>query len=195
VNIYIFVTLISKPPNMKRHIVAVLLIVGTIIANNIQAQNKIGYISLQEVITVMPEYKAAGNDLQDYQKALEQQGNDYQLELYRKDSSFKADSSKWSASMKEVKRKELNELYIKWTNFINQEAQQLINKKEQELLAPIQQKAVQTSQAVAKENGYAYILPKEQLISFPAADDILPLVLKKLNITPAAAAPAKTGGK
>jgi outer membrane protein len=98
--------------------------------------------------------------------------------------------------MKEVKRKELNELYIKWTNFINQEAQQLINKKEQELLAPIQQKAVQTSQAVAKENGYAYILPKEQLISFPAADDILPLVLKKLNITPpAAAAPAKTGGK
>jgi len=115
---------------MKRHIVAVLLIVGTIIANNIQAQNKIGYISLQEVITVMPEYKAAGNDLQDYQKALEQQGNDYQLELYRKDSSFKADSSKWSASMKEVKRKELNELYIKWTNFINQEAQQLINKKE-----------------------------------------------------------------
>jgi len=180
---------------MKRHIVAVLLIVGTIIANNIQAQNKIGYISLQEVITVMPEYKAAGNDLQDYQKALEQQGNDYQLELYRKDSSFKADSSKWSASMKEVKRKELNELYIKWTNFINQEAQQLINKKEQELLAPIQQKAVQTSQAVAKENGYAYILPKEQLISFPAADDILPLVLKKLNIAPAAAAPAKTGGK
>jgi outer membrane protein len=74
----------------------------------------------------------------------------------------------------------------------------LINKKEQELLAPIQQKAVQTSQAVAKENGYAYILPKEQLISFPAADDILPLVLKKLNIAapaPAAAAPAKTGGK
>jgi len=181
---------------MKRHIVAVLLIVGTIIANNIQAQNKIGYISLQEVITAMPEYKAAGNDLQDYQKALEQQGSDYQLELYRKDSTFKADSTKWNASQKDVKRKELNELYIKWTNFINQEAQQLINKKEQELLAPIQQKAVQTSQAVAKENGYAYILPKEQLISFPAADDILPLVLKKLNIAaPAATAPAKTGGK
>ena len=182
---------------MKRHIVAVLLIVGIIIANNIQAQNKIGYISLQDLISVMPEYKTAGTELQDYQKALEQQGSDYQMELYLKDSTFKADSLKWNTSIKDVKKKELNELYIKWTNFVNQEAQQLINKKEQELLAPIQQKAVQTSQAVAKENGYAYILPKEQLISFPAADDILPLVLKKLNITPPAAttAPAKTGGK
>jgi outer membrane protein len=182
---------------MKRHIVAVLLIVGVMIANNIQAQNKIGYISLQDLITAMPEYKTAGSELQDYQKALEQQGSDYQLELYRKDSTFKADSLKWNASVKDVKKKELNELYIKWTNFVNQEAQQLISKKEQELLAPIQQKAVQTSQAVAKENGYAYILPKEQLISFPAADDILPLVLKKLNIAPpaATAAPAKTGGK
>lgn len=181
---------------MKRHLVAVLLILGIIIANNIQAQNKIGYISLQELVSVMPEYKAAATDLQDYQKALEQQGTDYQMEFYRKDSLFKADSSKWNGSMKDIKRKELNELYLKWNNFLQQDAQQMYNKREQELLAPIQQKAVQTSQTVAKENGYAYILPKEQLISFPAADDILPLVLKKLNITrPAATAPAKTGGK
>lgn len=143
----------------------------------------------------MPEYKTAANDLQDFQKALEQQSNDYQAEFFRKDSTFKVDSVKWSQSMKDIKRKELNELYIKWTNFMQQEAQQLYNKREQELLAPIQQKAVQTSQAVAKENGYAYILPKEQLISFPAADDILPLVFKKLNITPAAtgAAPKPAG--
>ena len=92
---------------MKRHIVAVLLIIGIIVANNIQAQNKIGYISLQDLISAMPEYKTAGTDLQDYQKALEQQGNDYQTELYRKDSIFKADSLKWNASMKDIKRKEL----------------------------------------------------------------------------------------
>ena len=182
---------------MKRQFVAVLVIFGIIIANNLQAQNKIGYISLQELISVMPEYKKATVDLQEYQKALVQQGNDYQMEFFRKDSIFKADSIKWTSAMKDVKRKELNELYLKWTNFVNEEGQQLLNKHEQELLAPIQQKAVQTSQTVAKENGYAYILPKEQLISFPAADDILPLVLKKLNITPPAAAGAtapKTGG-
>jgi|RhiMetdeSRZDD1v2_1073273.scaffolds.fasta_scaffold07891_10 outer membrane protein len=181
---------------MKRHFVAVLLIIGIIVANNLQAQNKIGYVSLQELISVMPEYKKAAADLQEFQKALVLQGNDYQMEFFRKDSLYKTDSVKWTSAMKEVKRKELNELYLKWTNFVNEEGQQLLNKHEQELLAPIQQKAVQTSQAVAKENGYAYILPKEQLISFPAADDILPLVLKKLNITLPAAAGAsapKTG--
>ncbi|HEX6430307.1 MAG TPA: OmpH family outer membrane protein, partial [Niastella sp.] len=121
------------------------------------------------------------------QKALVLQGNDMQEEFIAKSSVAKsADTIKWTAAMKEVKRKELNELYVKWTNFVNQEAQQLMNKHEQDLLAPIQDKAVKTSQAVAKENGYAYILPKEQLISFPAADDILLLVFKKLNITPPA---------
>jgi outer membrane protein len=183
---------------MKRQFVAIVLIftIG-LLANAFQgnAQNKIGYISLQELISAMPEYKTAANDMQEYQKALVAQGNDYQLEFFRKDSLFKADSIKWSSSMKEVKKKELNELYLRWTNFVNQEAQQMMNKHEQDLLAPIQEKAVKTSQAVAKENGYTYILPKEQLISFPDADDILKLVFKKLNITPPAPATAPKTGK
>jgi len=187
---------------MKRQFVAIIVIftIG-LLANAFQAsaQNKIGYISLQDLIAAMPEYKQAAADMQEYQKALVQQGAEYQQEFLRKDSIAKsADTIKWTPSMKEIKRKELNELYIKWNNFVSQEAQQLLNKHEQDLLAPIQDKAVQTSQAVAKENGYAYILPKEQLIAFPAADDILPLVFKKLNIAPPAkekdAAPApKTG--
>jgi len=182
---------------MKRQFVAIVLIftIG-LLANAFQghAQNKIGYISLQELIAAMPEYKTAAADMQEYQKALVQQGNDLQEEFIAKSNVAKsADTIKWTAAMKEIKRKELNELYVKWTNFVNQEAQQLMNKHEQDLLAPIQEKAVKTSQAVAKENGYAYILPKEQLISFPAADDILLLVFKKLNITPPA--PADAGGK
>lgn len=191
---------------MKRQFVAVILIftVG-LLANAFQAnaQNKIGYISLQDLIAAMPEYKKAAADMEEYKKALVQQGNDYQQDFIIKQKvATSKDTLTWTAAQKEVKRKELNDLYLKWTNFVNQEAQQMMNQHEQELLAPIQEKAVTTSQAVAKENGYAYILPKEQLIAFPAADDILPLVFKKLNIAPAAkdAAPApatapKDGGK
>lgn len=179
---------------MTRQFVAIVLIftIG-LLANAFQgnAQNKIGYISLQELISAMPEYKKAQTDMQEYQKALVQQGTDYQQAFLEKQKAATSpDTVKWTPAMKEIKKKELNELYIKWTNFVNQEAQQMMNQHEQELLAPIQEKAVTTSQAVAKENGYAYILPKEQLISFPAADDILPLVYKKLGITP----PAKDAG-
>ncbi|THU30397.1 OmpH family outer membrane protein [Niastella caeni] len=184
---------------MKRYFVAAItlgLLVMASKTNAQNAQNKIGYISLQELISAMPEYKKAAAEMQEYQKALIQQGTDYQLEFIRKDSIARsADTLKWTPALKEIKRKELNELYVKWTNFVNQEAQQLMNKHEQDLLAPIQQKAVQTSQAVAKENGYAYILPKEQLIAFPNADDILLLVFKKLNIAPPAKEAAATAPK
>ncbi len=187
---------------MKRQFVAIVVLftIG-LLANALQAdaQGKIGYVSLQELVSAMPEYKKAQLDMQEYQKALVQQGNDYQQAFMADQKKFVEDSIKMTQAVKEVKRKALNELYLKWTNFVNQEAQQMMNQHEQELLAPIQEKAVNTSQAVAKENGYAYILPKEQLIAFPAADDILPLVFKKLNITPAKDAPAtaapKTGGK
>lgn len=178
---------------MKKVFSIALFAIVVMAAGQATAQTKIGYISLQELITSMPEYKKANTDMADFQKALQQQGADYQLEFARKDSLFNVDSVKWNTSMKEIKRKELNELYIKIVNF-NQQAQQSVAEKEQQLLGPIQQKAVQTAQAVAKENGYAYILSKEQLISFPATDDILPLVAKKLNITIGGAATAPAGG-
>lgn len=157
-------------------------------AHSSSAQTKIGHISIQELVNEMPEYKKALADLDEYEKALIQLGQEHQANYARQDSLFKADSLKWNSATKDVKRRELNAIYLKVINF-NQEAQKLMNQREQELLAPIQQKAVQTTQQVAKENGYSYILGKEQLIAFPATDDVLPLVLKKLNIV---VAPPKT---
>jgi outer membrane protein len=49
-------------------------------------------------------------------------------------------------------------------------------------MAPITKKATDAIQAVAKENGYAYVINKEQLLVSPPADDILPLVKKKLGL-------------
>ena len=167
-------------------------------ATQAHAQNKIGYISLNELIVAMPEYKKATAEMDEYQKALQQQNLDYQQEVSRLDSVFKADSTKWNAATKQIKRRQINEAYLKAANF-GQEAERLMQGKEQELLAPIQQKAVTTTQGVGKENGYTYILSKEQLISFPAGDDLLPLVAKKLGLTigatPAATTPPAGGAK
>lgn len=165
-------------------------------AGRVNAQNKIGYISLQELIVAMPEFKKANDDMADYQKALQQQANEYQEAYERLDSIYAADSTKWTVAQKQVKRRQLNEAYLKAVNFSQQEAPKMIQQREQELLGPIQQKAVQTTQAVAKENGISYVLSKEQLIAFPPGDDILPLVAKKLNLTlPKPDAPATTTPK
>ncbi len=44
----------------------------------------------------------------------------------------------------------------------------MYQQKQQELISPIQKKALDAVQAVAKENGYAYVLSKEGAAGFPA---------------------------
>jgi outer membrane protein len=176
---------------MKRTALPVLIVLLGLFAGNAGfAQVKIGYISIQELVTKMPEFKKATTELEELEKALIQQNEDYRLEYQRLDSLYATDSLKWNAAVKEVKKRELNAAYLKAINF-NKEAQQMMERREGELVAPIQQKALQTAQAVAKENGYSYILSKEQLIASPPGDDILNLALKKLNIPVPAPTPEK----
>jgi outer membrane protein len=49
-------------------------------------------------------------------------------------------------------------------------------------MAPIQKKASDIVGTVAKENGYTYVFLKDAMLVSPPADDLLPLVKKKLNL-------------
>ena len=158
-------------------------------SNKAIAQNKIGYISTEELIAAMPEAEKASAELQDYQTSLQQQGEEYVKELNEKDSIFVRDSSKLSPAAKDLRRNDLIQLYQKVQGW-NQNMQQLLQEKQQALLGPIKSKALETIKAVAKESGYAYVLDAATIIVSPPADDILPLVKKKLGLkdTPAAGA-------
>ncbi len=154
------------------------------------AQNKIGYISTDELISVMPEAQKADAELKEYQASLAQQGQDMMKELNDKDSLFVRDSVKLSPSMKEIKRNELVALYQRAQNW-NQQAQDMYQQEAQKKIAPLRTKALDAIRAVAKESGYAYILDINSVIVGPPGDDVLALVKKKLGIKDAPAAPAK----
>jgi outer membrane protein len=169
---------------MKK-IVAIVLVAFTLTltANRLQAQaSKTGFISLSELITSMPEYKKADSSMQDYQSALNQNFEDMKREFNEKDSLLSSkDTAKYTRAQLEIKRKQLGELYLKLQGY-QQQAGQLYQQKQQELMAPIQRKASDIVQNVAKENGYTYVFLKDALIVSPPADDLLPLVKKKLNL-------------
>src|ERR1700760_3289647 len=173
---------------MKKILSIVAVVMGLMMAgNSVKAQAaqaaKIGYISLQELIPTMPEYKKADTALNDYQNALGQNFEDMKREYYEKDSSLQSrDTAKLTKAQLEIKRREVSELLVKLQGW-QQQAQQLYQQKQQDLIAPIQKKAVEAVNAVAKENGYTYVLSKEALLVSPPAEDILPLVKKKLGIT------------
>ena len=167
---------------MKKLFAVVVFVVSILgLTNTAFSQIKIGYISTEELIGVMPEAEKATTQLQEYQAALQQQGNDYLAEFQEKDSLFGKDSAKLSPAAKELRRTGLIELYQKVQGW-NQVMQQKLQEKQQELLIPIRNKALETIKVVAKESGYTYVLDQNSVIVGPPGDDILALVKKKLNI-------------
>jgi len=166
---------------MKRIFTVLFIALGLFAATSAQSQMKIGYISTQDLISVMPETKIADSNLTQLQNALIQNAQEKEAKLNADIEKFNKDSTTMSEAVKTVKRSELQKLYQELAGEEQRIQQQLTQKRDQ-LLAPIQRKAFETVQSVAKENGYTLVFEKEALLVAPPGDDILPLVAKKLNI-------------
>jgi outer membrane protein len=130
---------------------------------------------------MMPEAKKADTLLVQFREALVQSAQDKQAALETDIATFNKDSVKYSAPVKEVKRQSLQK-QVQDLQGEDQRIQQELQKKQEELSAPIQKKAVEAVQAVAKENGYTYVLVKEAVMVGPPGDDMLPLAKKKLGL-------------
>jgi outer membrane protein len=163
---------------MKKLIVGAVMALGFFSAS---AQTKIGYINTDELISVMPEAAKVDSELKEFQLSLQQQGQTLQAEADKKRDEYIKDSSKLSASMKEIRRDELVKLYQRLQNY-DQEAQDKATQYAQVKIGPIREKAAEAIKAVAKEKGYAYVLDFNSVIVGPPGDDLLPFVKTKLGI-------------
>jgi outer membrane protein len=145
------------------------------------AQSKIGYISTEELISVMPETVKADSSLQQFRNALIQNAQEKQNTLESAIEKFNKDSASMTQARKDVQRTELQKM-LQDLQGEEQRIQQQLQQKQQELIGPINKKAFEAIQSVAKENGYAYVFEKNALLVAPPGEDIIPLVAKKLSI-------------
>src|ERR1700761_5423441 len=124
---------------MKKILTIVAVVMGLVmVGNSTKAQGaasgKFAYISLQELIPTMPEYRKADTALNDYQNALGQNFEDMKREYYEKDSSLNSkDSTKLTKAQLEIKRREVSELLVKLQGW-QQQAQQMYQQKQQDLI-------------------------------------------------------------
>ncbi len=170
-----------KKQQMKKVFSLAFLAIALMAASQVNAQNKIGYISTEELISIMPETQKADSNLQQFRGALIQNAQDKQEALETAIEKFNKDSATMSNSVKDVKRGELQKM-LQDLQQEDQRIQQQLQQRQQELIGPINRKAFEAIQAVAKESGYGYILEKGALLVAPPGDDVLPLVAKKLNL-------------
>jgi outer membrane protein len=177
---------------MKKFLTFLLISAGIFGISTTTNAQKIGYISADEIIQLMPEAATVQNQLDQYQQSLYQNAQEKQQALNDAIQKFLKDSATLSASMKEVRRNDLQKQQQELAGE-SQRIQDQFAQKRQELSAPIQKKLQDAIEAVAKENGYTYIMPKEALIVMPPGNDIGPLVIKKLGLKQPAATttPAK----
>jgi outer membrane protein len=151
---------------------------------------KTGYVNLNDLLLLMPERKKAESDIQDYAKQLDGQMKTMSTEYENKVADYQSKEALMTEPVKLDKQKELADLEDRIKAF-QQTAQESLQKKQNELLEPMIKKAKKSIEDVAKENGYKQVLDTSSgfvLYSDPA-DDIMPLVKKKLGLD-AAAAPA-----
>ena len=153
------------------------------IAGSAGAQIKIGYISVENMVLLMPEAAKIDSLIQKFQADSLQPRYNYNLSEYlRKDSMVNGkDSSKTPASVRATIRGELQELAYELQNW-QAIVQQATDNKQQEYLAPIYKKVLDAIKQVAKEKGYTHVLSKEAFLVAPDGDDMLLMVAEKLKV-------------
>jgi outer membrane protein len=156
----------------------------------VKVEPKFGYVAINEVAQMLPEYKKAVGELTKYDSTLQMQAEETYNELNRQDSLFNVDSTKMSSVAKTVKREMMRKLMVEFQE-LQQNYQPKMQQKEQELMTPILQKANQLIADVAKASGYTYVFNKNSLLVQPEADDLLPLIKKKIDSSTAPKPPAK----
>ena len=167
---------------MKKALIPILI---TILFASIgaSAQNKMAYVSIEEVVQLLPEYKKAMADMAQFDSALQINYAETVREFNRQDSLFKADSTKWSSAIRTANREKMKKLLIELQGF-EQSYQQQMQQRQEELMSPVAQKANELIQEVAKAGGYTYVFRKEALLVQPDADDLLPAVRRKVGAAP-----------
>ena len=166
---------------MKKLLILIAAILGV---STVSAQ-KFARINLQEVVVAMPEFTEAQKNLEAFGKDLQEQMEQIQVEFNNKLADFQKNQETMAASVKQIKQQELEQLQQRYAEF-QQIAQQDFQKKEAELLEPVQKKAQEAVNKVAKANGYLAVFNTSipSLAYFDEAQlvDIAPLVNKELGI-------------
>ena len=105
---------------------------------------KLGRINLEEIITLMPEYKEMMTNMEAYSKDLRDNLETIQVELNTKYNDFQKNKATYSEVTRQLKEKELTDLQNRLQEFY-QSAQEDLQKKEKELTDPIVAKAQEPS--------------------------------------------------
>ena len=167
--------------DLMKLLAVLLFTVSAVTVANAQTP-KFGHVDLQALIQVMPERATAEKEFNDFQADLEEILGEMQKDLQTKYAEFDQMDETVSEIKRNAKVSEIQEIQQRIQNY-QTTAQQQLQKKNNEIMKPIYDKAQAAIAEVAKEQGLIYVFEVNSLIyKSNQSIDILPLVKTKLGI-------------
>lgn len=130
----------------------------------VQAQQQIviqpqhfGYLSYSEVLHAMTEYQQAMKSLEELKKTYDEEMNRAEQDFSKKFAEYIDGQKSFPENIMLKRQKELQQLMDQSMQF-KKEAQELLTKAEEELMAPVHAKLNDAITAVGKSRNYAYVL-------------------------------------
>lgn len=143
---------------------------------------KMGYINSQELFSQMPELNEVKLRMDTLQGQYETQLANMQEEFNKKVAAFQSEQATLTDGVKEFRQQELAEMEQRIQLFY-QTAQQDIQKKQQEYLAPLHEKMTKAIQEVGTAEGFTYIFDSSTMVYIaPDALNVMPQVKTRLGV-------------
>lgn len=143
---------------------------------------KIAFVNTQEVFMAMPEVSAMETQMADLNEKYKVELKQMQDEYTNKYSAYIAQQDSLTENIKLRRMSEIEDIRERMDNFV-QVAQQDVQKKQQELMMPIQQKLQDAIKAVGNEKGYTYIIDPAAILHIGTGSiDATSLVKAKLGL-------------
>ena len=162
---------------MKKLIVTIMLALPMLAA----AQN-FGHVNTQAVFSQMPEVAQVKLKMDTINSQYENQLASMNEEFQKKYQDYQAQEATMAPAVKQIRQQELQEMQQRIQLFYNT-AEQDIQKKQQELIAPVHEKMAKAIKAVGDRDGFTYIFDSASMVHIGAdAIDATPAVKKELGI-------------
>lgn len=165
---------------LKSLLIAAALFIG--VSQTASAQAKVAHINVSDLMSAMPEMKAANTQLQKISDSYDTVYKTMVEEFQAKIKKYEAESTTAGDALNETRSKEVQDMQQRIQQY-QQTATKELTQKQEDIYKPILEKSRAAIQKVAKAKGYQYVLDSSTGSGVILADgpDLLADVKKELG--------------
>lgn len=141
----------------------ILVVAAAIALPFVMNAQKFGVVDANDVLTNLPDFATMRDQIAEASKHYEDEFKKLQEEMDKKYAEFQGLPEETPNSIKELRLNELQELDQKMQQFRNTASQDL-QRQQETMMAPIEQKLMEAVRAVGQEGGFTFIFQDGQAL-------------------------------